>query len=92
MWWGRKGPGLTKAYAKATDPEFWSLTKEVLAAGVDDVLKTFDRNWTADYSGVEDLEHACVNSDEVESGFGNADYAGFRIQCPTATVFGVAHA
>jgi len=91
-WWQRKGPGLTKGYAKAVDPEFWTLTKEVLAAGVADVLKTFDNNVTADFLGFDDLEHAGVNSDEVESGFGNVDYVGFRIKCPTSTVFGVAHA
>ena len=63
-----------------------------MAAGVADVLKTFDNNVTADFAGFEDLKHAGVNSDEVESGFGNVDYVGFRIKCPTSTVFGVAHA
>jgi len=91
-WWARKGPALTRAYAKATEVEFWALTKEVLSAGVVDALETHDRNVTDDMSAVSELEHAGVNSDEVESGFGNVDYVGFRIQCPTTTVFGVAHA
>ena len=43
-------------------------------------------------SAVSELEHAGVNSGEVESVFGNVDYVRFRIQCPTTTVFGVAHA
>ena len=61
----------------------------MLAAGVADVLKTFENNVTADFAGFEDLKHAGVNSDEVESGFGSVDYVGFRIKCPTSTVFGV---
>jgi len=68
------------------------VTKEVLSAGVVDALKTHDRNVTDDMSAVSELEHAGVSSDEVESGFGNVDYVGFRTQCPTTTVFGVAHA
>ena len=69
--WQRKGLDLTKGYAKTVDPEFWTLTNEVLAAGVADVLKNFGNNVAANFSGFEDLEHAGVNSDEVDSGFGN---------------------
>jgi hypothetical protein len=92
VWWARKGNGLTRAYGKAIDKEFWALTREVLAAGVADSLETHDRNVTDDMSEVAELEHAGVNTDEVESGFGNVDYVGFRAQCPTSTVFGPAHA
>ena len=46
----------------------------------------------ADKADAEELEHAPTNGENMESGFGNVDYAGSCIQSRLTTVIGVAHA
>jgi hypothetical protein len=67
--------------------------KHVIAAGADDALTTHTNNFLEDTSLKPELEHAGVNSDEVESGFGNVDFTGHQLgTCGTVGVFGVAQA
>jgi hypothetical protein len=92
-WWKDEGPYLEEAYETATESEFWYLVKHVIAAGADDALTTHTNNVLEDTSLKPELEHAGVNSNEVESGFGNVDFTGHQLgTCGTVRVFGVAQA
>jgi hypothetical protein len=53
--------------------------------------KTHDHNMSKDCTDIEELRHACVTTDHVESGFGAVDYFNFHTSSSMRASIGVAH-
>ena len=91
-WWADRKEDLEATYALATDGEYWVMASEHLRLASIPMRKTHDDNLSKDCSDLEELRHACVTTDHVESGFGAIDYVSHHTSASMRAVIGVAHA
>ena len=91
-WWGDRQKDLEATYALATAEEHWVMASEHLRAASVPMRKTHDDNLSKDCSGLDELRHACVTTDHVESGFGAIDYFHHHTSSSMRATMGVAHA
>ena len=83
---------MEETYRLATAEETWTSASAHLQAASVPMWKTHDHNLSKDCTSIEELRHACVTTDHVESGFGAVDYFNFHTSSSMRASIGVAHA
>ena len=90
-WWASVEENLEETYQLATAEETWIMASAHLQAASVPMRKTHDHNMSKDCTDIEELRHACVTTDHVESGFGAVDYFNFHTSSSMRASIGVAH-
>ena len=82
----------SEIWALALDDELVASVQELMVAGRQPMLESLARNRNIDCSNKPQLEHAHVNSDQCEGGFGSVDYHASRDGKSLSSAFGIAMA
>ena len=92
-WWEDEKNDLEQSYADCTDAETWAMVAHHLESASPYMAATHSRscNIDDDYSEVESLRNAPINTDVVESGFAHFGDA-LKISASIHAMIGVAHA
>ncbi len=91
-WWESAGADLEETYRLATAEETWASASAHLQAASVPMRKTHDHNLSKDCTAVEELRHARVTTDHVESGFSAVDLSNVQTFSSMRASTGVAHA
>lgn len=82
----------SEIWALALDDELVASVQELMVAGRQPMLESLARNRNIDCSNKPQLEHAHVNSDQCEGGFGSVDYHASRDGKSLSSAIGIAMA
>ncbi len=90
-WWTSEKERLQVAFTVATEREYWPLVSSHLLAAAPYMRETHNRNLDKDCAAIQELFHAPINTDVVESGFALFDNA-LKLDASVHAELGVAHA
>jgi hypothetical protein len=91
QWWAHERERLQVAFTVAIEREFWPLVSAHLLAAAPFMRETHNRNLDKDCAAIQELFHAPINTDGVESGFAYFDNA-LKLEASVYAELGVAHA